>query len=191
MEMHLHQLHHYYLCMHSMLYTTCVEGHTQQWWEEQGCTEYITTITHPEYSNMGIAYYINYTMLYILLYNTMQVLTALLFLIVITYSPPPTFHHHRQSIHLHTPSFLYQPTLTPFTSMYTLTSTHMHMHICTWLHPQLLIVQPLFDIHWWTGAVVHLVHHIGLGLTDTHNLSYRHNLRRVREGGRGEWVGGE
>ena len=69
------------------------------------------------------------------------------------------------------------------------TNTHIHAH----LHltpPPTTGRSTTFDIHQWTSAIVHLVHHIGLGLTDTHNLAHKHNLRRVREGGRGEWVGG-
>ena len=42
---------------------------------------------------------------------------------------------------------------------------------------RLLVIQSLLDVHQWTSAVVHLVHHIGLGLTDTHNLSHKLNLR--------------
>ena len=47
------------------------------------------------------------------------------------------------------------------------------------LRLRLLVIQPLLDVHQWTSAVVHFVHHIGLGLTDTHNLSHKHNLRCV------------
>ena len=74
----------------------------------------------------------------------------------------------------------------PFlTSIYTHTLSHLQ---CT--HPlssalspqvkrrlQLLVVQPLFDVHQWTSATIHLLHHIGLELTDTHNLSHKLNLR--------------
>ena len=51
------------------------------------------------------------------------------------------------------------------------------------LRLRLLVIQPLLNVHQWTSAVVHLVHHICLGFTDTHNLSHKHNLRCVKRRG--------
>ena len=74
-----------------------------------------------------------------------------------------------------------------FTSIYTHTPsltpnahTHSHLHSVYrlrsssnyWSSNHLIL-----DIHYWTSAVIHLVYHIGLGFTVTHNLSYKYNLR--------------
>ena len=77
----------------------------------------------------------------------------------------------------------------PHELMHTEHTTHVVLfikYIATFTHPLspalclqvklrlgFLVFQPLLDVHQWTSAVVHLVHYIGLGLTDTHNLSYK------------------
>ena len=67
-----------------------------------------------------------------------------------------------------------------------LSTAHIHCHLHSAqvkLRLGLLVFQPLLDVHQWTSIVIHLVHHIGLGLSETHNLTHKHNLRRVGGGG--------
>ena len=87
-----------------------------------------------------------------------------------THTPP---HSHLPSTHTHLPStHPLSPALGP------------QVKLCF----RLLVVQPLLDIHQWASAVVHLVHHIGLGLVDTHNHSHKHAQSEVSgEEGEGGW----
>ena len=59
------------------------------------------------------------------------------------------------------------------------------------LRLQLLVVQPLLDVHDWTSGPVRsstLYTTLVWGLTDTHNLSHQHNLRWAGQGWWNSWL---
>ena len=86
-----------------------------------------------------------------------------------THEVPFIKYKHKHSHTLSPPLHKHSHAHSPLPSTFTLPPALCHQ---IKLRLQLLVDQPLLDLHQWTSVVVHFVHHFGLGLTDSHNLSY-------------------